>query len=102
MSTLVSHFPLMILVLPLLGALLIALRPADRAHRTALAFSFAVLLVAFGMIQRFDWSAGATYQFAHAYPVIPQMGISLSWGLDAVAMWLVILTALLQDRKSVV
>lgn len=96
MSTLVSHFPLMILVLPLLGALLIALRPADRAHRTALAFSFAVLLVAFGMIQRFDWSAGATYQFAHAYPVIPQMGISLSWGLDAVAMWLVILTALLQ------
>lgn len=96
MSTLISLFPLIAMSLPIFGAILIAFRPAERAHRIAFAVSIAVLLITFGMIQRFDWDHGATYQMATSFAVLPEMGISLSYGVDAVAMWLIILTAMLQ------
>ncbi|MBL8746192.1 MAG: NADH-quinone oxidoreductase subunit M [Phycisphaerae bacterium] len=96
MSTLLSLFPLVAMALPLLGAVLIAFRPPGRAHRIAFGVSLSVLLLTFGMMQRFDWDHGATYQFANSFAVLPEMGVHLSYGVDAVAMWLVILTAVLQ------
>ncbi len=96
MTTLTSLFPLLAMALPILGALLIASRPAERAHRTAMGVSIGVLIIVFAMMSRFDWDHGATYQFANSFAVLPEMGIHLSYGVDAVAMWLVILTAILQ------
>jgi NADH-quinone oxidoreductase subunit M len=96
MSTLVSLYPLLAMALPIVGAIIIALRPAERAHRTAMGVSIGVLLVVFLMTTRFDWGSGATYQFANSFAVLPEMGVHLSYGVGAVAMWLVILTAFLQ------
>lgn len=96
MSTLTSLMPLILMAFPLAGALVIAMRPADRAHRIALGFSLGALLLTFGLINRFDWTQGATRQFTNSFAILPEMGINLSYGADAVAMWLIILTAVLQ------
>jgi NADH-quinone oxidoreductase subunit M len=96
MSALTDLFPLFLIALPLLGAAAIALRPAERAHSIALRLSLAVVLLVLLMVGRFDWSAGATYQFTRSFPLLPEMGIHLSYGVDAVSIWLIILTAFLQ------
>ncbi len=45
---------------------------------------------------RFDWADGAAYQFTSSFPLIESLGINLSFGVDSIALWLVLLTQLLQ------
>ena len=87
--------PLMMIV-PVVTALVIAFAPPARAKVIAtLGSLFGVLLgvIAIGM---FDWSQTAAYQFGSSTPLIEPLGIHLSFGVDAVALWLVVLTQLLQ------
>jgi len=87
---------LAILILgPLVGAGLIVLRPKENAAPIANATTFGVFLIGLFAAWRFDWSRGAEFQFASEAKWLDSLGISLSVGVDAVSMFLVLLTLLL-------
>jgi len=83
-------------LIPLFGALVIAMSPERLARTLAATCSMIVVGVAMAMLWRFDWSASASMQMTGSTPLIPVLGINLSVGVDAIAVWLVALTALLQ------
>ena len=86
------------LVLPLVGAAVVAALPKgrlDAAKAVALAFSLAVLGVVVAGAFAFDVSDAGSYQFAEQVPWIPQLGASLAIGVDGIALSMVALTAVL-------
>jgi len=87
---------MMIVPLATAGAIAFA---SERVARV-LATAGSLLGVLLGLIAAvvFDWGQGATYQLGpeNPVPLIESLGISLSFGVDAVALWLVLLTQLLQ------
>ena len=87
----------LLMLIPLATAAFIAAMPRDQAKSigtigSLIAFG-ATLLVAF----RFDWAdAGAIQTLGSgSIPLLSTVGINISLGVDAVALWLIILTALL-------
>lgn len=84
-----------LILLPVLGAAAVAVLPARRARAAAfLATTIALVLVGFACLV-FDWRSGDTFQFGASIEWLPALGLRVSVGVDAVAMMLIVLTALL-------
>lgn len=88
---------LLLLVLPILGALAAALTPAGDEGRgplwTAVAAAGATLALALALVGRFDPAAGE--QFTTRFDWVPEIGVVFHLGLDGLALVMVLLTALL-------
>lgn len=86
-----------LILIPIIGAVLIAFVPRDRADvikNMALVASLLALLVSLPLY--FNFEAGAPgYQFEEIYPWIPAFGISYHLGIDGLSLFLVILTTFL-------
>ena len=81
-------------LLPILGAVLIGLLAEDDrlARWIALGASLATLAAAVVMAVQFD-PAGAVFQFAATYEWIPAIGANIGFGVDGIALVLIVLTA---------
>ncbi len=87
--------PLTVL-LPIFGALgLLVPAPAFDDRRTAWSYalltSLATFVVSVLVAMQFDWSATGP-QMARVIPWVPAFGLSFSFGLDAISLWLVLLS----------
>ena len=86
-----------LLILPLLGAIGVAVFPGRRAKWIALGVSTATFLYSVVLAMAFDhWHDGG-FAFASDPPVgwLDEFGITLNMGADSVSMFLVLLTTLL-------
>ena len=96
-------FLYLIILLPLLAALLVVVRPAPAARGIALAGTLIPLAVVGYLLYAFNWHQGVVFQFTteddiwlySAAPGIEALGFSLNVGVDSVALLLIALTALL-------
>ena len=102
----------LILVVPLLGAVATAFVPQRAARSLALAVSLAVLAIAVVIAAQFDFAhdnpgasaaarSAASFQFNVGddpeNPVsVQQVGFSFRLGIDSISLWLLLLTAFLQ------
>lgn len=84
------------MLIPLLTALAISVAPTSRARGLAVIGSMGGVVMALVTLFRFDWSDTASFQLGASAPLLPDFGITLSFGVDSVSIWLVALTALLQ------
>lgn len=85
-----------LLVVPLLGALLLMLpflRP--QARIVALGVSIAELIIGIGAAASFDWTQAAAYQHVTSYQWIPTLGVTLSLGVNALALIMILLAVAL-------
>ena len=91
------HVLTVLLVLPLLGAVLLALLP-DRNPKLirsiAIAFAAAALLLSWGLISQFDLVT-ADLQFSLIVPWNPRLGTSFALGVDGFSFPMVLLATLL-------
>jgi NADH-quinone oxidoreductase subunit M len=92
------QFPVLsiIVFIPSIAALLLLLIPADRkteARMMALAAAVLVLGLSLWVYFNYDNSA-AGYQFVEKYSWLPQLGISLQFGVDGISAPLLLLTGL--------
>lgn len=98
-------FPLVSLMLwlPLLGALVLLVLPADaRTQRTvAFGFGLATLVAALVIAGLFNTSE-PSFQFADAFDWIPGLGIRYAVSVDGVSLWFVVLAALLMPVAQLV
>ncbi|MBI3982186.1 MAG: NADH-quinone oxidoreductase subunit M [Gemmatimonadetes bacterium] len=81
-----------LLVLPLVGAVIVMLRPAAEAKRLALWVAVVEFVVSAGLWWTFE--ATAAMQFTVARPWIPAWGITYRLGVDGISLFLVLLTTL--------
>ncbi len=81
-----------LLVLPLLGAGLVMLRPPEESKRLALWVALVEFLVSVGLWWTFEPTAAM--QFTVARPWIPAWGITYRVGVDGISLFLVLLTTL--------
>jgi NADH-quinone oxidoreductase subunit M len=94
-----NELPLLsaLVAVPLIGAVIVASirrENADAARWTALGFSGAVAVLAALVALGFDYSAGAPWlQFTESYSWVGAWDLNLSWGVDGIALLMVILTA---------
>ena len=83
------------MLIPLVGAIVLKLSPERHAKWIALAWTtlafFASVFAAF----LFDWNNAGAFQFEASFPFLPSVGVTLSFGVDSVAMLLLLLTTLL-------
>jgi len=88
-----------LLLIPALGALLVALLPKARGQAAAylaLAISLIPLAITAYLLANFQFGPTAKlWQFTLHQAWLPEFGVSLSLGLDAISLWLVVLTAVL-------
>jgi NADH-quinone oxidoreductase subunit M len=94
-----SDLPLLTLmmVVPLVGAVVVALLPRRAARygrHVALGFSLVALALAIAVWAAFD-SGGPQFQLTETYPWIPQFGVSYALGVDGIALSLIVLSAVL-------
>ncbi len=81
-----------ILLLPLLGAVLVLLRPPSESKWLALYVTLAEFLLSLGLWWTFQPTAAM--QFEVVRPWIPEWGISYRVGLDGISLFMVLLTTL--------
>jgi NADH-quinone oxidoreductase subunit M len=84
-------------LLPLIGALLVALVPKEEEpiHRgIGLLTSLSTFLVSLLILTRFD-STSAAMQLEVNIPWVKSMGINFHLGVDGISLWLVLLTTLM-------
>ena len=86
---------ILLILLPVLGALIIALGRERDSYTLALGAMLLTLVPALGMLLDFDFARGATHQGAASMAWIPELGVELSIGTDAVSVLLIVLTVLL-------
>ena len=84
-----------LILIPLLGALLVALAPARFTKALATAITLGALLLSVIAAFQFNWDFPARASFAQSFPLVEQLGINLSVGADSVSLLLILLTALL-------
>ena len=85
----------MLIGLPLLGALLVALFPQEKASKTlSLLVSVTTFVFSLLLYARFDSSDGG-FQFKELADLVPNLGIHYSLGLDGLSLWLVLLATFL-------
>ena len=97
-----SHLILpMMLAIPLIGAALIfMIKPGNTQRRGRglgiLAFCFALIPSLMGVIllMRFNYAKGGVWQQQFVYPWLPQFHVNFSFGVDAISLWLLMLTLL--------
>jgi NADH-quinone oxidoreductase subunit M len=80
-----------LIVLPLAGALLVALVPAAQARTVALVLTLLELLVSLGLWWAFDPTT-IPMQFGVDQAWLPQWGIRYTLGLDGISLFMVLLT----------
>jgi NADH-quinone oxidoreductase subunit M len=95
----------LLILVPLLGAIVAAALPNPRLARSwALIVSLAALAVTLVLAFQFDWHAtthfvqlgmGPTADAGNSSLHLPAIGFSFSIGVDAISLWLVILTVFL-------
>ena len=96
-----SDFPFLsaLVLTPLLGAILVATVPRAKpfqAKAIALGVAMLVALFAAGTAWQFDYGPNAEWlQLRESYPWIPAWDLAFTWGVDGIALVLVLLTALL-------
>jgi NADH-quinone oxidoreductase subunit M len=105
-----NYLLLLLLIIPLLGALVAAAMPNPRAAKTwALLVSLATALIALILVVNFDWHKPATtsadaIQFrlgptpgetSISALSLEAIGFSFSIGIDSISLWLVLLTVFL-------
>src|SRR5688572_21026239 len=96
MARTMEYLLLILLVLPILGAILCALVPKDGlAKGPALAISVACAVIALVLLFKFDWS-NPDVQFESSFGRIVSVGFDVKLGVDSISLWLVALTAFLQ------
>jgi NADH-quinone oxidoreductase subunit M len=84
-------------IVPLLGALVVALAPRSRpvlAKQVALATSLLVLVLTIAMCAAFD-PGGPRFQFTQSHDWIPAFGVTYAVGADGIALALLALVAVL-------
>lgn len=82
-----------LILIPLLGALLVSVAPANRARAVALGFNLLAALVALTLWRNFD-NASAALQFVERYTWIPAIGAEYLLGVDGFSLLLVLLTSI--------
>ncbi len=81
--------------LPVLGALLVAFFPQEKATKIlSLLTSATVFVFSLSLYTRFDSSDGG-FQFKEQADLVPNFGIHYSLGLDGLSLWLILLTTFL-------
>jgi NADH-quinone oxidoreductase subunit M len=96
-SLLTTHLLTLLLLIPALGALLIALLPHRQVRlirNVAIAASAAALLWAWGLLSLFEPGVGSL-QFVEITPWNPRLGTSYSLGVDGISFPMVLLATLL-------
>ena len=86
------------MVVPLVGAALIAALPAamaERAKELALAFSVATLAVGIGASTQFELNAISQFQLTEVHEWIPSFGVSYALGVAGIALSLILMSAIL-------
>ncbi|MBX3364091.1 MAG: NADH-quinone oxidoreductase subunit M [Phycisphaeraceae bacterium] len=84
-----------LILVPIAGSIIVALRPAAQAKSVALLTTLLALIGAAVALVQFDWTRAEAYQGVGRIDWVPDLGLSLSVGVDSVALLLVALTALL-------
>lgn len=86
-----------LILIPLLTAFIIAVAPREQSKLIATIGSLIALGVTIvaALPANFAWSRAGEFHMVETLPLVPELGISLSVGVDSVAMLLIILTALL-------
>ena len=95
-----SSLPLLTLmmVVPLVGAIIVAALPGDTAKLAkpiALGASLVTLVLALIAWARFDNGATEQFQLAEVHPWIPQFGVSYAVGVDGIALSLIVMATIL-------
>ena len=88
----------LVIFLPLLGALLVAVLPAELSARVkyiALGFAVLDLLLSLLLLHSFNVAQNYLYQFETDLVWIAQFGVHFHVGLDGISLALVLLTTLL-------
>ena len=82
-----------LLVLPLVGALVVALLPRGSAsvRPVALGFSLLTLAVAVAATTQYSIGSGEQFQLTEIYPWIPQFGVSYALGVDGISLSMILL-----------
>lgn len=83
------------MLIPLVFATLVVISPAAQAKTIATVGTFVSLAGAIYAALQFDPASTAEFQLAKTIEWVPQLGISLSVGVDSVGLLLILLTALL-------
>lgn len=92
-----NHLLTILLVIPVLGALLVATLPRRElalAKGLGLAVGIAELLASLALLSGFEVGR-AGYQFEYSRPWIEAVGIHYHVGIDGFSLWIVLLTTLL-------
>ncbi|HVM08090.1 MAG TPA: NADH-quinone oxidoreductase subunit M [Acidimicrobiales bacterium] len=93
------EFPLLtaLILLPAIGALLLALIPREQESLLKLAgFGFALATGVLSVILATSFEAhGETFQFLSQHEWIPELGVQWKLGVDGISLWLVVLTGIL-------
>jgi len=84
-----------VMLIPLLGALVVAASPARQAKWLSTVWMTFGLGAAIWAAATFDWTRSGDFQFERDFAFIEPLGITLSVGADSVSMLLILLTALL-------
>jgi NADH-quinone oxidoreductase subunit M len=84
-----------LILIPLLGALLVAMSPSGSSRAIAMMTTLVALAVSVVAAVKFDYSQAQAMQFLAAVPWFDQFGIAFSVGVDSIAGILILLTALL-------
>ena len=91
-----SDLPLLtlLMVVPLVGAVVVAVAPRAFARQIALGVSLLTLVVALAAWAAYD-PAGAQFQLTEQHSWIPQFGVSYALGVDGIALALIVMGAIL-------
>ena len=95
-----SSFPWLTTIglIPLVGALVVALLPAsvaDKAKHLAVGFSVVTLLFTIAAALQFKTGSNAQFQLVEQHAWIPQFGVSYALGVDGIALVLIAMSAVL-------
>ncbi|MFG0292067.1 MAG: NuoM family protein [Phycisphaerales bacterium JB050] len=87
-----------LILVPALASIVIAMRTDKDARLIAMVSSLLCGVLTLVAASQFDWSNSAAMQLGteSGIPLIPALGVSFSTGVDAIALWLIILAAFLQ------
>lgn len=87
-----------LILVPAVAAILIAMRSEQGARPIAMFSSLICGVLALVAAMQFDWSNSSAMQLGTdgGIPLIPALGVTLSTGVDSIALWLILLAAFLQ------
>ena len=85
-----------LMVVPLVGALVVAFLPsAETAKRAALGISLVTLVLGIAAASQFRIGSDEQFQLVEQHSWIPQFGVSYGLGVDGVALTLILLALVL-------